>query len=96
MKRVVKYQEDIVFINNVNPNKFYGFLCDGYKGFITREKYNDGNFIILSITKLTEGNRWPLYKSNTLFSLINDFSEEYHKVYEFETVKELFNWLAID
>ncbi len=85
---------------NTTVDKFYGIkqrVNDKSKGFIRRETYNAGNFILISAeSDLTKGAMWSHWKSSSLSALITDIVADKlgFDVYEFDTVKELFQWLA--
>ncbi len=92
-------------ISNVSPDKCYGVKYhmggDTFrKAFIHREHLDKGVYIARSITELTRGNNcnrveFDKYTDLTTFIkfLIN---QRNHTVFEFDTTRELFLWLADD
>jgi hypothetical protein len=77
-------------------NKYYGITpLDRYaKGFITRELFDAGNFIVVVAKHMTNGNTWEIIgKSRTLAECINKARKGF-TVYEFDTPVELFKWLV--
>ena len=75
-------------------NKYYGILNSlGNKGFVVREDFNRGFFTIMCPDSMTNGNCY----SNGYTSLNNLAIEVIsigHKIYQFDTYKELFEWLV--
>jgi hypothetical protein len=91
----------ITMTSAVSKSKYYGIqqkVNGCKKGFLHRERFNLGNYSIRCIDYLTEGNSWdiPEWRSSelqvTIEILIKD--ERGFDVYEFDTAKELFLWLA--
>lgn len=100
MKEIVKNNPPAhitVGINDFefNRHKYYGVSPNNsLKGFITRTKYNDGEFIVVAARELTNGNGWPLIVPNTDGkALISDLLTLDFHVYEFGSFKHLFDWL---
>lgn len=95
MKKVVQ-STPVVTVDNVADNKFYGVLAKGdVKCFISRKDFNDGDFIVRSSRKLTQGNSYDSFNNNCLRTMITKLVEhENFEVFEFDTAKELFKWLA--
>ena len=96
MKKVVLEKEETVELTNVDPRKYYGVLRScGSKGFITRRNYREGLYSAYCCEGVTRANSWNLQDSDTLDSVIKKLIDIlYFKVYEFDTAKELFTWLA--
>lgn len=97
MKKVINTSRDTVNVSEVDSDMFYGFIQNqtNSKGFITRANFCHGNFQMKSITDLTEGNSWPTHsRSNNLQDSINNLLNYNFTVYQFDTSKELFTWLA--
>ena len=98
MKKVVKgtLPSDIVQLTEVNSQKYYGLKHpnDNSRGFISRSKFCNGEYIPMCCDELTNGNRWSC--SDSLTKLIGDLMSgpRPFTVYEFDTHKELFGWLA--
>ena len=85
----------LVELKDVDNEKYYGILNYKEKGFITRRRYDDDKYIILSVDFLTNGNGWDYYTNDSISKVIGDFIWDGRgKVYEFDTSKELFQWLA--
>lgn len=95
MKKVVKVTpNNIVNTTDVSLTKYYGILCCDSKGFISRTSYKHGNFIVYRETELTNGNYYIInYKTlkDAIEAIIDYHNSE---VFEFNTAKELFAWLA--
>lgn len=83
-----------------DKNLFYGVELNSElpsleKGFITSETYN-GEFKISALNELTIGNSYPCYTNKDFSELVRSIQFDKHKIYIFETVKELFEWLVRD
>ena len=104
MKEVLKKIEVVsVDISEVSVSKFYGAekTTDGRKAFIIRSQHSEDGFVVISTKEMTDGNCYPSYAGSTLKQAIvnlkagsdNEFRVEF-RVFEFDTSKELFKWLA--
>lgn len=87
-------QVEYTTIREVSTYRYYGVIIGYYKGFITQEDTNCGNFIVLCCSELTIGNRWTAFESSTLQGTIKKLLEGDYPVVEFESEKELFTWLG--
>lgn len=80
--------------------KFYGVVCKGERGFITRQNYEEGRFkAIVSLDGVTNGNEFTPTLDNPQTSLdgaIKFLIEKDYSVYEFNTARELYAWLAAE
>jgi len=103
MKTVVLKQEtNIVEASNVDDNKYYGTVKKASpegKGFIVRTLYGDSNgrstYKLMSINYFTKGNSFESFDGYSLFGLIKELlKNNSFDIYEFDTPKELFKWLA--
>ena len=99
MKKVVKKvtPEMEVAIDQVSSVKYYGVLAysSRNRGFITRFPYWSGSFVALCSSKVTSGNNWDSYTSNTLSEFISTLLRNgFFTIYEFDTARELFAWVA--
>lgn len=93
MRKVVKsFDETVTLLSDVSAGKYYGLIPNPNdetdKAFVVREQYESGDFIVLSLTELTNGNDYR--RDSDLEFLLGCFSE----IYEFDTAKELFKWLS--
>jgi hypothetical protein len=79
----------------MTEGKYYGVEIGACKGFITRRNYGFGNFVVLDINELTQGNRWNFLENASLFELIRQLQDNRFWVREFDTSRELLLWLAI-
>lgn len=98
MIRIILEEEEIIKkVEFVDDDKYYGFqtLSGDEKGFITRERYEDGKYKILAANKLTKGNAYSHCSSEDLSGCIRKFIQSGNsKVFEFDTATKLFEWLA--
>lgn len=98
MKEVFSANKDCVLASEVSTDKYYGVKGSfSPKGFISRENFHSGNFIPRCSKCLTAGNNWPDFYSNCLTTVIIRMLEsknEQYEIFEFDTAKELFAWLA--
>ena len=103
MKQVIS--ETVPFgymrVHDVNQGKFYGvesynsFMIPFEKGFVTRERFAQGNFRVYSRESLTDGNGWYRFSFPTLVETIENVATyPMMRIFEFDTAKELFAWLA--
>lgn len=97
MKKVILEQPEVAVIelSNVNKDKYYGIIQGGAKGFVTRKDYDQGVYYPLVCESVTNGNTWNIHINTELKGLVrNLISNTSFTVYEFDTSKELFSWLA--
>jgi hypothetical protein len=100
MKRVIKVVESMVQAIVPDTNKYYGIkLCSGgrEKCFVTRDGYRCKEYRLLCPDEITEGNSVNFISEDkkNLYCLLNAvLQSNCGKVYEFDTAKELFTWLA--
>ena len=82
---------------DVTTKKYYGVNAKTYgtraTGFITRMKYESGNFTLKVFEEITNGNGWVFHQT---FSILPAFVEfliglEFI-VYEFDSERELLAW----
>ena len=97
MKKVKAINNLTVEPKNVNNKKYYGFSVAPHKqdnkGFIARLYYKCDKYRAFSTYSLTEGNGYD--QSDTLVGLVTKLeATEVFDVYEFDTSKELFEWLS--
>jgi hypothetical protein len=101
MKQVVNeiVPPNVVSVHTVSPEKYYGvdygvvtYLKS--KGFISRENYRSGEYLILCPEEITKGNGFDSHRNFAdLSKLIEKINESKFEVYEFDTWEELFAWL---
>ena len=96
MKTVILGKITQVSVGNIDPQKYYGVLsCFIDKGFITQEQYCKGSFRVLAASDVTEGNHFCSFKeSSDLTEFVKGIIERGEQVFEFDSCKELFAWLA--
>lgn len=96
MKTVIAGEVLQVSCENVDPQKYYGVLVNNIdKGFITQETYCDGDFRVLACSDLTEGNNFYNFRgSETLTEFVKEILQRGEQVFEFNSCKDLFRWLA--
>lgn len=82
----------ITFVEQADSRKYYGCLIRDQKGFITARHF-EGPFFAAAAKSITIGNSWS-QKDTSLANLLRHFILEGFEVFEFETHKELFVWLA--
>lgn len=96
MKTVINLStsNDIVSLTEVTPDKYYGVLVGGSERcFITKTEYENGNFTVRSLDELTKGNSYYSVTSPSLTATIQLSLSSGYAVYEFDTAKELLEWL---
>lgn len=94
-KVIIRKEEATVDVASVSGNKYYGATQLGAKGFIIRTGVNAGPYKILSNNHFTQGNGWSGDTAyNGLAATIREHIRIGGEVYEFETSKDLFTWLA--
>lgn len=92
MKKVVlDVPGDITPVSNVSNKKYYAFKIANFVGTITLKS---GMYYCLCADQLTSGNDISGFKNICLDAMIKDIVQEGFHVFEFETPKELFAWLA--
>ena len=111
MKQIIKnpVPVDVVAVSDCDTTKYYGFSATPHehdnKGFITQKGYMSQDFMPLSVSNVTAGYSYISGKATSLKAALdyllnlgagNDEIDEVFKVYQFDTSKELFTWLAAD
>lgn len=86
---------EIVVSTETSINKYYGVEFDtNIRGFISRREFETGYFTIFSTDKLTGGNGWDYYDKQSLPDIIDMLIDNNYKVFEFDTFKELMEWIC--
>ncbi len=88
---MIKFTDGMKF----NPDLFYGvrFSHEG-RGFITRRAWKSGNFCILAVSELSNGNDYPQFDSYSFESLMLSIQSAGLVIYQFDTFLELMNWVG--
>lgn len=100
MKKVLKNIPTVDFVSceNVTSDKYYGVSDrEGRRGFIAGNEFNGGCYKAFCCAYITKGNEWiwrDLREVTSLSSFIRILITDYLSVFEFDTHKELFQWLA--
>lgn len=103
MKTVIDCPDNVTLIKNTNAEeRYYGvewnmevFKCPSIKkGFIAQERCHAGNFYVRCVIGFTYSNGWTDWTSSTLQGCIRNLITKGHAVYEFESFKELSEWLT--
>ena len=87
----------ILTVDNVNNNYFYGVKVGAYygRGFVTTKSYL-GEYVLRNVSGLTKGDGWSSWPGisdlRTFLVAILDKGPGW-EVYQFDTHKELLNWL---
>lgn len=80
--------------STVRSDHYYAVkTCIGGIGFITRPRFESGDFRIAANIVVTQGNGYLTSNSN-LSALIQTLMDRGDEVHEFTTPKELWQWLA--
>lgn len=99
MKQVIDNKpNDVVELSYVTPKKFYGVAnrVGRAVGFISRLNIEKG-YVVFNSDGLTDGNWNPAiyaHYAQELTGLIAILIANNYEVYEFDTSKELYGWLA--
>lgn len=84
-----------VYVENANLNKYYGVDCDGEREFIMSPKYRSDEYRIICADGMTYGNcRYEHCEDKSLQGIIAAALNDGLKVYEFDSARELFKWMA--
>jgi hypothetical protein len=97
MKKVINNNDQTTTsVDNVNVMKYYGISHTNAnsKGFITRENYESGLFVTKCISGLTNGNCWSGQNSSSLINLIKQMISSNYQIFEFDTYREILQWLS--
>lgn len=93
--------KDIVLHIEVNDKLYYGVqINENWRGFISNtdgyRRSNSGTYTVFTQSNLTKGNRWRAWDSQHLPILIKNIlqSSINKKVFQFDTFKELMEWVA--
>lgn len=86
--------DTVVDLSKASLKRYYGvkFWNGNSRCFITARNFCDG-YTVRETEFLTKGNGYQ-YNSSDLILLIKELLNNRHKVYEFDTAKELFEWLV--
>lgn len=77
-------------------NKFYGVQAHSWRGFITRTNFHDGYYYVTVMDEgVTEGARRFAGDYNTMYECIKDILNIGFTIYQFDSAKELCEWLAL-
>ena len=82
--------------HQANGKKFYGVQFTAtQKAFIVQEEYDTGAFKLITFGReMTMGNSWDTYDNNDLKLMIQNLIVNDKPVFEFDTAKELYQWLG--
>ena len=82
---------------DARSDKYYGVIYKygGDKGFISALEYKD-KFTIFCATSLTEGNCFGGFENCTNLQKLCEQAQDNFTIFQFDTYKELFKWLAED
>ena len=95
MKIVFDTPTPTIHFNAVTDRLFFGVLhCNKHKGFIIREEYNAGRYIVSCRDSYQNGNRWTGFRSTILRDLLRELHQGDFELYAFKTETELFKWLS--
>ena len=83
--------------SDVRSDKYYGMIhkYGGGKGFVSALPYK-GKFIILCAIALTEGNCFSGFENCVTIQDAVTKAQNMFTIFQFDTHKELFKWLAED
>jgi hypothetical protein len=83
-------------LNEVNPRYHYiGCLNEqGSKGFIIRDDYCAGRYMVKALWSLTAGNGWEQYNNRDLQTVLRELVYNNWEVFIFESRREFLLWLA--
>lgn len=96
MKRVInsKVKRESVNSSDLNSRKYYGVDINGFRGFISRERFEEGDYRLLCPDSLTEGNGWVMMERDTLEKTVDAVIADGQSVYQFDTFNELMEWVC--
>jgi len=82
---------------DVRSDKYYGIIPKegGDKGFVSASPYQ-GEFTILFVDSLTTGKSFAICESYATLKELCTENQEHFTIFQFDTYKELFKWLAED
>jgi len=91
----VPSHRNIVSVDEVNEDLYYVVKSDAAIGIITRQHYDDGPFLCKSTDEFTRGNGWTFVCGcKTLTQVVTKAINLKFTVYQFDTAKEMFQWVA--
>lgn len=93
--KVINLRE-IIRPNETSFNKYYGVEGFGQRGFITREQFRRGNYVLRCLKSITQANGWSISDAATLEKAINQALAQNWRVYQFDTYQELGKWLLAE
>lgn len=84
----------VTVTTELDEHKFYAFEGMWGNGMITRENFEEGNYVALSFRQqITRGNSYE--RKSTLKDLVDNMIKNNHFViYEFTNVKSMLRWLT--
>jgi hypothetical protein len=98
MKSVIKpkpRKNNIVVSTETAIYKYYGVCLGGpNRGFISRREFETGCFTVSSPYKLTGGNGWVHFDTQSLSTTIDKLIDNGNEVFEFDTFNDLMKWVG--
>lgn len=94
MKKVT-IDPEYTLLSDVTEFDYIGICSPNYneRGFITRQKYDDGEFITRLLRSLTNGNSWYDYHGEDLQEVIKHLIHDDYEVYVTESLSDFLTWL---
>jgi hypothetical protein len=93
MKEIVNSIIEPASLNTATNDKFYGVITFGSKGFIVKENFLDGKYKVITTRHLTRGSQMAI-KGDSLQEILILCMQVGHYTYEFDTDRDLFEWLS--
>jgi hypothetical protein len=95
-KRIItEPMTETVNLGDVSLEKYYGFVNEvGQRGFITRQRWHDGEFLAISFYSITNGNSFGA--RSELPELISELMMKGFSVFQFGECFELLDFLYRD
>lgn len=88
--KVIYFNDTVV----LDVFKYYGIeSLNTNRAFVTRTKYEEGEYIALCIDEITDGNGFGSLREGSLSNIVECAMRSGYKVYMFDSWGELNNWL---
>jgi hypothetical protein len=95
MRKLVATKSSQQFLpSEASYSKFYGVKLGLEKGVITRSRFDQGKFSIVSFNGFTNGNGWNYLSESTLEGTLENLLDGGFEVCEFDTFLEMTQWLS--
>lgn len=92
MKKVINTPVEEISVENCSEDLYYG-IERNCRFFVTRERFDGGNFVARCLNLLSRGNGHSGLSRSSLKELLLNAIESGFQVFEFDSAEELMKWV---